>query len=386
MKQLSEYKISLIMMTIVFSLVIFMTLPAQADSIPNLPKRMFWSCYDVGGTGYTQASAIADAMSRKFGVKIRLLPSGTSIGRLLPVINEKVDLGFLASEVWASVEGIDDFAVYEWGPQDLRVILAKPNTFGIATTKTSGIKTLKDLKGRRLSYIPASSSISTKWDATLAFAGLTWNDVERVDFPSFGEAVKALKQGQSDAALVSASTTLLYELETTPKGLQWLEFPADDEEGWEQMLEVIPYFEPYSETVGAGMSKEDPKELVGYRFPMITVRTDTPSDKVYAIIKAIDESFELFKDTTPVMPLWDIPIAGHGPTEAPFHEGAIKYLKEKGVWTQKDESWNNKYLKRMKLLQEAWDQVLLEAENRKIKAKEFTGFWLERKKEILKQR
>lgn len=385
MNRQMKNNIGIIYGAIVLGFFLLTAWPTYADSIPNLPKRMFWSCYDVGGTGYTQASAIADAMSRKFGVKIRLLPSGTSIGRLLPVINRKVDLGFLASEVWASVEGVDDFAVYEWGPQDLRVILAKPNTFGIATTKTSGIKSLKELKGKRISYIPASSSISTKWDATLAFAGLTWNDVERVDFPSFGEAVKALKQGQSDAALVSASTTLLYELETTPKGLQWLEYPADDQKGWERMLEVIPYFEPYKETVGAGMSEKAPKELVGYRFPMITVRADTSPEEVYAIIKAIDECFDLFKDTTPVMPLWNINIAGHGPTEAPFHEGAIKYLKEKGVWTEKDESWNDKYLKRMRQLKDAWDKTLAEAEERKIKAKNFPGFWLERREEIMRK-
>ncbi len=355
---------------------------ALADTIDNLPKRMFWSCYDVGGTGYTQASAIADALSRKYDVKIRLLPSGTSIGRLLPVVNKKVDLGFLASEVWASVEGIDDFAVYEWGPQDLRVILAKPNTFGIATTKTSGIKTLEELKGKRLSYVPASSSISTKWEATLAFAGLKWEDVKRIDFPSFSSAVKALKQGKSDAALVSASTTLLYELESTPKGLHWLEFPADNQQGWERMWKLIPYFEPYKETLGAGMSKNDPKHLVGYRFPMITVRADYDADKVYAIIKAIDESYALFEKTTKVMPLWNINIAGHGPTEAPFHEGAIKYLKEKGVWTQKDEEWNNKYLQRIKKLQQLWDEALNEAEKLKIGAKEFPEFWLKKRNSL----
>jgi len=360
------------------SLIINQTI--YAESIPNLPNRMFWSCYDVGGTGYTQASAIAGALCRKYKVKIRLLPSGTSIGRLLPVTNKKVDLGFLASEVWASVEGIDDFSVYEWGPQNLRVILAKPNTFGIATTKTSGIKNIKDLKGKRLSYIPASSSISTKWEATLAFAGLTWNDVNRIDFPSFSSAVKALKQGQSDAALVSASTTLLYELESTPKGLQWLEFPANDKDGWERMWKLIPYFEPYVETLGAGMSKEDPKELVGYRFPMITVRADYDTKKVYAIIKAIDECFNLYKKTTKVMPLWNIKIAGHGPTEAPFHEGAIRYLKEKGVWNEKDEAWNNNYLERIKKLEKLWDQTLQEAENKKIKSKEFPKYWLEKRK------
>jgi len=379
-KRFLEY----VAVTILLTFIVVLTgLDVNAGPLKVLPKQMAWSCYDIGGTGYTQASAIANAMTNKFNVKVRLLPSGTSMGRLFPVVNRKVELGFLASEVYSSVQGIDDFSVYEWGPQDLRVLLAKPNAWGIATTKTSKIKTLSDLKGKRLSYVAASSSLSTKWDAALAFAGLTWDDVERVDFPSFGAAVSALKEGKSDAAVVSASTTLLYELETTPKGLYWPEFPASNEKGWQRMLKIIPYFEPYKETSGAGMSKENPKQLVGYRFPMITVRADYDAGKAYAIVKAIDESFDLFEKATSVMPLWNINISGHGPTEAPFHEGAVQYLKEKGVWTAQDESWNNKYIKSMKKLQEVWDTTLEEAQKQKIKANKFSGFWLERRKDAL---
>src|SRR5690606_19055583 len=47
----------------------------------ELPSTMIWSTYDVGSTGYVEASAIADAFGKKYGSRIRLQPSGTAIGR-----------------------------------------------------------------------------------------------------------------------------------------------------------------------------------------------------------------------------------------------------------------------------------------------------------------
>lgn len=56
---------------------------AQQRQLANLPSTMVWSVYDVGSTGYVEASAISDALGRAYGTRVRLQPSGTSIGRVL---------------------------------------------------------------------------------------------------------------------------------------------------------------------------------------------------------------------------------------------------------------------------------------------------------------
>jgi hypothetical protein len=58
---------------------------AQQRNLPSLPGTQVWSAYDVGSTGYVEASAIADALGRAYGTRVRLQPSGTSIGRVLPL-------------------------------------------------------------------------------------------------------------------------------------------------------------------------------------------------------------------------------------------------------------------------------------------------------------
>jgi uncharacterized protein len=356
---------------------------AGAGESVSLPKTMVWSCYDVGASGYVQASAIADAFVKKYGIRIRLLPSGTSIGRLMPITTGRVKCGFLANEVFFAVEGLYDFSSREWGPQDLRVILAHPTTIGFATTKESGIKTVKDLKGKRVSWIPAAPTLNIKAEAFLAFGGLTWDDVERVEFPSYGASCKALIQGKTDASVVSSSASTMYELETSPRGLFWLQFPPDDDAGWKRMLKVAPFLSPKEETVGAGISKENPVYLPGYRYPMITVYANANPEWVYNLTKALDETYPMYEKAHAVMPSWKITEAGVPPADAPFHEGTIKYLKEKGVWKAKDAAWNTARLAHLKKVQEAWDKAVAEADTKKMKSKLFPKFWLEQRAKAL---
>jgi len=356
---------------------------AGAEAQVSLPKTMIWSCYDVGASGYVQASAIADAFVKKYGVRVRLLPSGTSIGRLMPLTTRRVNCGFLANEVFFAVEGLYDFSSIEWGPQDLRLILAHPTTIALATTKESGIKNVKGLKGKRVSWIPGAPTLNIKAEAFLAFGGLTWKDVKRVEFPSYGSACKALIQGKTDASVVSTSASTMYELETSPRGLSWIQFPPDDKEGWKRMLKIAPFLSPKKETVGAAISKENPVYLPGYRYPMITVYANTDPEWVYNFVKALDQTYPMYEKAHAVMPPWKISESGVPPADAPFHMGAVKYLKEKGVWTAKDDEWNKTRIEHLKKVQKAWDDAIAEAESKKMKSKHFPKFWLKQRAKAL---
>ncbi|MBU4566910.1 MAG: TAXI family TRAP transporter solute-binding subunit [Desulfarculus sp.] len=356
---------------------------AWAGDKVAMPKTMVWSCYDVGSSGYMQASAIADAFGKKFGMRIRLLPSGTSIGRLMPLTANRVACGFLANEVYFAAEGLYDFATVQWGPQNLRVILAHPATIALATTKDSGIKVFKDLKGKRVSYIPGAPTLNVKMDAFLAFAGLTWNDVKKVEFPSYASSLKALIEGKTDASVTVTSASIMYELETSSRGLYWIPFDPKDKAAWKRMTKVAPFLAPAQETIGAGISPEKPVWLAEYRYPMITVYADKDPNWVYNMAKAMDESFGLYKDAHKVMPLWTIKKSGNPPADAPFHDGAIRYLKEKGVWTAEAQAWNDERVAHMKKLQAAWEKALEEKTAKKIKEKAFEDFWLKIRAEAL---
>jgi uncharacterized protein len=342
---------------------------------------MTWTSYDVGSAGYAEASAIADAFGKEYGTRIRIQPSGSSIGRLQPVVAGQADYGFLATETFFSAEGTYDFADRRWGPQDLRALAGRPASFGMPTAADAGIESIADAAGKRVAFVAGNPSVNVKCDAILAFAGLTRDDVEAIMFPTYGAAMSSLAQGQADATCTTTTPSQLYELEESPRGIHWVDVPADDEEGWARVEEIAPFFAPYTETVGAGLSEENSADMLAYRYPVLVTMADTSADEVYAMTKALDETFGLYKDATAVMPRWELSDAGTPPIDAPFHEGAIRYLKEKGIWTEEHEAWNQKRLERLNAILAAWDEAMAEGEG--MSDEEFATLWEEKRQAAL---
>lgn len=347
-------------------------LAAQAQ---ELPDTMTWTSYDVGSAGYAEASAIANAFGKEYGTRIRIQPSGSSIGRLIPVVQGRADYGFLATEAFFSSEGIYDFADRRWGPQNLRALAGRPSSFGMPTAKDADIRSIADVEGKRVAYVAGNPSVNVKCDAILAFAGLTREDVELIMFPTYNAAMSSLAQGKADATCTTTTPSQLYELASSPRDIFWVDIPANDEEGWARVHEVAPFFKPFTETVGAGLSEENPAHLMAYRYPVLLTRADTDADQVYAMIKALDETFGMYKDATAVMPRWDLEMSGTPPIDVPFHEGAIRYLKEIGVWTDEYQAWNEARLARLNALMAAWDEAMAEGED--MSDEEFATLWEE---------
>lgn len=351
----------------------------QGRSIPGLPGTMVWSVYDVGSTGYVEASAIADALGRAFGTRVRLQPSGTSIGRILPVKQKRASHGWLANELYFAVEGLHEYAALDWGPQDFRTLLGRKNAFSVVATKESGITSPADLKGKRMAFVPANSSVNIKIEPILAFAGLTWNDVELVQFPSYGASLRALVEGRADCAGAAPAAAALRELEASPRGIAWVELDPANAAGWKAAQRAVPFVEPFSETIGAGLSAQKPAWVMGYRYPMVTVPGEAAADETYAVTKAIAETFDLYKDANPIMPRWAVAEAGTPPMDAAFHDGAIRYLREKGQWTAQHQAWQEGLLKRHQALQSAWQAFAPEARSRNLPAEDLARAWGERR-------
>lgn len=346
-----------------------------------LPKTMIWSTYDVGSTGYVEATAIADAMIKNYGSRVRLLPSGSGVGRLIPLKQGKASTAWLANELYFATRGIFDFATPEWGPQNLRTICGRPASFGIAVTQESGIQDLEGLRGKRFAYAAANPSVAIKVDTMLASKGLTRDDVEVIEFPSYGDTLRALTQGQADAAGSSLTSSALTELEASPRGIHWLPFDPNDTELWDNMNKIAPLFSPYRETIGVGVTGKEPVDVVAYKYPMITVMHDADADMTYNFLKAVDESYPKYKDAAPIMERWGIKQSGSTPLDAPLHEGAVRYLREIGQWTDKQQAWNDGAVAEIQALVGAWDGFL--AANRDLSPEEFATAWDQTRAEIM---
>jgi TRAP transporter TAXI family solute receptor len=354
----------------------------SASSGPALPKMMAWVAYEVGAAGYNQAAAMANGVTQTFGTQIRIIPADTSVGRILNLKTGNGSYGFLADEAYFASHGLYDFAEKAYGPQDLRVLIAKPSCYAFAVTKASGITTFEQLRGKRLSVVPGNTSHIVKGESFLAFGGLTTDDVIETTMASYNAGIKGLMEGKVDVVGVQTTASALYEVDSSPVGLTYLEMDPNDTEGWKRLQAITPWIRPGVESRGAGMNGKD-FNLTYYSYPQIVCYANTSADEVYALLKALDETYELYKDMDPQASDWAIDISSGFPNGAPFHEGAVRYLKEKGLWTDAHEQWNQKELASLKAEQEAWQTVLKEAAEQKIGDKDYAAYWLKRRAEIL---
>lgn len=333
---------------------------AMAAEKASLPRNMIWTAYDLGSSGYAEASGVANALMKSNDVRIRIVPSGTSIGRLLPLTTGKADFGFLSNEVFFATEATYDFAVQSWGPQDLRVLMGPPSANGMITAADAGIKQASDFKGKLVGYVKGNPSVNVKADAALAFGGLKRSDVQPVWFGSYSALKSGLLGGQIDAYSGNPTAANAREVEASTRGLAWPEFPPENAEGWARLQKLVGFMSPMKVTSGAGISADNAKDLLGYRYPMITTYGRTSEDLAYALVKAVDESFDSIRDATALGAAWKLETAGLPPADAPWHPGTISYLKEKSLWTPEAQAWNEARLARLEQVQTAWDNAMTE--------------------------
>ena len=78
------------------------------------------------------------------------------------------------------------------------------NYIQVVALQESGIKTLADLKGKRLSVGAPKSGTELNARAILGAAGMTYDDLGKVEYLPFAESVELMKNRQLDATLQSA--------------------------------------------------------------------------------------------------------------------------------------------------------------------------------------
>lgn len=352
--------------------------PLQAQ---EMPSTMVWTSYDVGSAGYAEASAIADAFGKQYGTRVRIQPSGSGIGRLQPLLQGRADYAFLATEAFFIGEGTYDFATPNWGPRQLRAVAGRPAGITLIAAGDAGIDSVADAAGKRIAFVAGNPSVNVKCEAILAFGGLTLDDVEVITFPTYSAAMSSMTRNESDATCTTPTTSQLYELAESPRGIHYAPLEADNDQGWEQLLKVLPIMSPSDEDVAAGLPEGEIAKMAAYRYPVITTTSEKSADEVYAFIKALDETFAMYKDGTAAMSRWTLERSGKPAIDIPFHEGAVRYLKEIGLWTDEDQAWNEKRQARMDAMTEAWESFL--SENGGLSEAEFAEAWMARRSEII---
>ena len=326
----------------------------------TLPAQISWTAYDVGSAGYNQAVAIGSALKNELKVDLRVLPGKNDVSRQVPLRGKQVQ--FSATGVGASYlaqEGVLDFGAKTWGPQEVRVLMTSnaDSNLTVGVAADLGIKTFADLRGKRVAYILGSPSLNENVTAILSFANLTWDDVKKVEFPGFGQSWDGIINNQVDAAFATTTSGKAYQLEASPRGIFWPPLPHNDKEGWKRLQDKAPFFAPNVATEGAGLSKENPNEGAAYPYPILISYADQNADLVYNMTKAMVTLFPKYQGSAPGINGWALD-RQRFEWAVPYHDGAIRYFKEIGKWTDAHQKHNDNLVKRQQVLKAAWAEAV----------------------------
>jgi TRAP transporter TAXI family solute receptor len=213
-----------------------------------------------------------------------------------------------------------------------------------------------DIKGKRVAWVVGAPSLNQNITAILAFANLSWNDVKKVEFGGFGAAMDGVAKNQVDVAFSSSISGGAYAIAKSPRGLVYPTISHADKDGWKRMNAIAPFFFPFMGTEGAELSKDKPAEAATYPYPVLMTYADRDLDLVYSMTRAMIETFDGYKDGAPGNSGW----SGQRQNFAwviPYHDGAIRYWKEAGLWKPEHQAHNDKLIERQKVLATAWAEV-----------------------------
>src|SRR5919109_5287618 len=127
---------------------------ASAQDI-KLPETMTFTAYDTGSSGFNIAVAVGKALKDKHGSDVRVLPAGNDVARLAPLRANRAQASAMGIGGYFAQEAVFEFGVKDWGPQRLRLMLAAMdcNAISLGVAKDTGVKEVKDLKGKRVGMV-----------------------------------------------------------------------------------------------------------------------------------------------------------------------------------------------------------------------------------------
>ncbi|MGB5254392.1 MAG: TAXI family TRAP transporter solute-binding subunit [Sedimenticolaceae bacterium] len=286
----------------------------------------------VTGVYYPTGGAICRLVNKgrkEHGIRCSVESTGGSVYNLNTISAGELDMGVAQSDwQYHAYNGTSKFE--EQGPnKDLRAVFSvHAEPFTVVARRDSGIKTFDDLKGKRVNIGNPGSGQRGTMEVVMAAKGWTTDDFSLVSELKAAEQSQALCDNKIDAMIytvghpngsIKEATTSCDTVLVDVDGPVIEKLVADNDY---YRMAVIP----------GGMytgSPDDTKTFgVGATF---VSSTNTPSDTVYQVVKAVFENFDDFRKLHPAFADLQKEEMIKDGLSAPLHDGAAKYYKEAGL-------------------------------------------------------
>lgn len=328
--------------------------PASAEaasSQPALDKQLSIATSPVGGGYYMMGTGLAKMFTSYLSISSSVFPFEGPDAYVSELQDNKLQM--------AVISGVN--AAWSFAGQDLsgnrsdklRMVVGGnvvPH-LTVVTRASNNINRIEDLKGKKFGSGYGSNKLTQQLAlAALASGGLTEKDVVPVPLTELNDSINAIQLGRVDAAYAGSPTTsqaVQLAQQVPVKVLPIGDLKPDDIANGtpDNIQKIIDEYVPGAVLMAApaGGVLEEPTVLFGYPIDLIT-NTDVSGDTVYAVMEAL---WDHYQDLTPVSSWatdWTPKNFVVENFPVPYHDGAIRFLKEKGLWTDTMQARQDKLL------------------------------------------
>lgn len=292
----------------------------------NSKQRMMFGTGGTAGTYYAYGGVLAQYMRSYADIKVTAVSTGGSKVNIQSIADGDYQLGFAQSDVmtyaWEGTRAFEN----DGATHDFRVLGSLYNETVQLFTMNPDIKSVSDLKGKKVSIGASGSGVYFNAIDVLDGAGLSLDDI-KPQYQSFEDSKEALKDGRIDAAFIvaGAPTSAITELATT-NGVYLINI---DDSIRNQIMEKCPYYDALEIPANTYPGQTEPVMTITVK-AVLLVSNNVSEENVYSLTKALfDHNSEIEKENAKGAEL-SLETATCT-TTVPYHKGAAKYYSEHGI-------------------------------------------------------
>lgn len=293
-------------------------------SLPAMAAEMRLMTGPQGGVWVPLGGQLKDLWEKAVpGLSVQALP-GAGIANVRAIEENKAEVGFGNSI--STVDGLAGNAPFPKKHDNIcNVASLYPQYFQMLVPVDSGIKTVKDLKGKAITTQPRGNTGELITGQLLKVHGMSYSDV-KISFVSYTDSVEQVKDGHAQAFSLGTAipSGAVMDL-ASARDVRLLDLSAD----LDGMRKLNPGYTLVTVPKGTYPKQGEDVKVIGYA-THIVASCKLPAEQVYAMTKAI-------ADNVPALAATSKALAGLTPqlmaedVGVPFHPGAAKFYKEAGI-------------------------------------------------------
>ena len=300
----------------------------------DAPQRRFLSmgAAPPGGAFFVVGSALAEVLNEtggELGYSVTAEATSGSQENIRRLASGELDLALSnAAITYFAVRGAEG---WDRAYPVRSVMTLAPNVALFVTQASSGIATLGDLRGRRVTVGPAGAGFEYFVEPLLAAHGVAYDDFSPLNATQQA-AVDMLTDGSADAAFLGGAVPTA-SITQAAASLELAFIPFEEEEK-QALIDEYLFFRPATIPAGTYRGQTAPFEGLDVGSMHLVTAADAPGDLIYNTTKLLYENQALVVEKH---------AAGRAinpgnvvrDTGTEFHPGAIRFYEEAGIWPQR---------------------------------------------------